>query len=861
MKTQRMILPLMLLLLSFPSLAGTVVTGRVRDGQGKPVEAVMVKLFQADSLAAYTTTSAEGAYTISCDGTGSRITLVFEHLSFQRLSQTLPNRSQTFDATLSPRNLALKEVTVHAPAIVLQGDTLSYRLSAFASPGDVTLKEVLRKIPGIDVAQSGKIKYLGKAISHFYIEGLDLLGGKYNIATNNLPASYVNSVQVLNHHQDVRMDKEVFSDRVALNVKLSPKAKLRPVCTYRASTGYGDEWLYQLSGAGMLFKPDFQSILTLKAGNIREFEQEEHTDFSAQEPAGTVARDILGTLGTSSPPLDRERFIRPDDRSLSLNFLSKPGKEATLRTNIDYGYSHTAYGFDARRSYYREGADVLITQSQLPSARTHTPSARITYKVNGETRYLSEAFAASASLQTAGLPTRNGSTAIGQTQNLKEYTLRNDFDLRWKRGKTRWALSSLLLYAAAPSGQVSADGLSTGHFTQTARNYRLLTRQTLTGSYSTGRSRLSLPLTFQASADRIYTDLLLADTRAANRIKGTDCQFVLAPQYEYTHPLRRFVFRGSLRIRGEYADYQNDGTTPAGHRRFHLYASPDLYLHYQLNAQSAFRATLAYQCRYGDVLDMLTAPIQTDYLSRAVRSGVLSESRQLAAGLHYDFKIPLEMWFLNADARYSRTWSNLMNGQEVSPELITQTRLLIPNHADRLSASLELTKQIAPLRTKLSLQASYAWSRNVILQGGAVIPYYGQNVGLSPGLHARPWDFIELDYRGDFARTFSRYLDSRRSYAAQTHRIRLSLFPVKACEAALSSDITRQEITDGTYKVFALFDAGVHYSFRSFRIGVEVNNLLNQQAYAYTVFSGLDKFTYQYRLRGREYLVSFLFTR
>lgn len=859
---KEIVLSLLLCCLSFPAQTGTVITGRVKDGQGNPIASVMVKLLQADTLIAYTLTSEDGTYTISYDGEMSGLTLTFEHLSYQKFSKTLSNPSQTLDVVLSAKSIALKEVVVRAQAITLQGDTLSYLLSAFTGQGDVMLKDAMRKIPGIDIAPSGQIKYMGKDISHFYIEGMDLLGGKYNIATNNIPAAYVSTVQVLNNHQDVKMDKDIFSDKTAINVKLNPKAKLRPVGTYRATTGYGEEWLYQLSGAGMLFKPYLQSILTAKLGNIREFEQEEQQDLPANESHPTAAHRILGDLGTSHPPLERDRYICPDDRSLSLNILHKSREDATLKTNIGYGYSRTTYDFSTLRQYYQSAAsDVIMEQVQEPLSRTHAPAVGVEYLFNGETRYLSNRFSASASFRDAGLPTRTQDSHLAQAQDLKEYDLRNAFSLRWKRGKVRWNLASVIQYTATPTGCLSVSGNRTSDFRQTVHDRRFFTRETVSASYDFSHSRLYFPLTFQVSADRIHTALTLNTLAESNRVNGRNAQFVAAPQYEYTHPLRRFVFRGGLSIRGAYTDVKNTGSSPARDRQFRFSLDPNLYFHYKINAQSALTARFSYRQQTGDALDMLTAPVQTDYLSRSIHSGTLSETGSLTADLHYDFKIPLKMWFLNADVHYNRTEHSLTSGQEVSADLITLTQIRLPNHADRWSASAQVTKQIASLRTKLSLQVAYTWSRNVTSQDGAVIPYYGQNIGLSPRLNARPWDFIELDYQGDFSRIHSHYLDSRRSYASQSHRVKLSLFPLPQWETTLSSDVTRQEISKGIYKTLALFDAGVQYSFHAFRIGIRVNNLLNRRLYAYTVFSGLDKFTYQYRLRGREYLVSLTFIR
>lgn len=168
--------------------AEILIRGNITDRQGKPVEAVIVKLFQGNALVAYTSSKADGSYQLGGMPETPQVRLTFEHLSYQTQALTLENRSQTQDVVLEEKSLTLKEVTVTAPVIAQQGDTLSFRLSAFTGAGDISLRDALRKIPGIHVAQNGKIRYLGKDISRFYIEGLDLLGGQYNIATNNLPA-------------------------------------------------------------------------------------------------------------------------------------------------------------------------------------------------------------------------------------------------------------------------------------------------------------------------------------------------------------------------------------------------------------------------------------------------------------------------------------------------------------------------------------------------------------------------------------------------------------------------------------------------------------------------------------------------
>jgi len=116
------------------------------------------------------------------------------------------------------------------PFLRTTGDTLSYKVSDFSNPQDRVIGDVIKKLPGIDVAKDGKISYNGKAISNLYIGGDNLLDDKYNIATNNIPNGVVDQVQVLQNNQPIKMLRDkVVSDDVALNLTIKKDARLQTV--------------------------------------------------------------------------------------------------------------------------------------------------------------------------------------------------------------------------------------------------------------------------------------------------------------------------------------------------------------------------------------------------------------------------------------------------------------------------------------------------------------------------------------------------------------------------------------------------------------------------------------------------------
>ncbi|MBQ4387027.1 MAG: carboxypeptidase-like regulatory domain-containing protein, partial [Prevotella sp.] len=209
---KRLLYIILYIALAATASAQVKVTGRVIDLQNKPVSDVIVKVVNGSKTLAFTSTNAKGEYALEVKNSPSgEVSLQFNHISYEKESErlTLKERTLKVDMVLTPKAVSLKEVTVKPDPLRQKGDTLTHNLASFLGKGDVTLEDGLKRLPGVDVAQSGAISYMGKPISQFNIEGLDLLGGKYNLATRTIPADYVTNVEIVRNHHSRRVEKDV----------------------------------------------------------------------------------------------------------------------------------------------------------------------------------------------------------------------------------------------------------------------------------------------------------------------------------------------------------------------------------------------------------------------------------------------------------------------------------------------------------------------------------------------------------------------------------------------------------------------------------------------------------------------------
>ena len=146
------------------------------------------------------------------------------YLGYQK--ESLPvQKGKEMIFQLKPEAISLKEVEIKGGRIYGRQDTVKYNLSRFTSGKEQSIKEALKKLPGIDInEQSGEIRYNGKAISQFTVEGMDVSGGRYNQITENLKVDAVKDAEVIEHFQPIRsLRNKMPSDKVALNLTLKPE--------------------------------------------------------------------------------------------------------------------------------------------------------------------------------------------------------------------------------------------------------------------------------------------------------------------------------------------------------------------------------------------------------------------------------------------------------------------------------------------------------------------------------------------------------------------------------------------------------------------------------------------------------------
>ena len=144
------------------------------------------------------------------------------------------HRSFPITIRLQPKAFELKEVQVRGNRVIGRADTTVYDLTRFASARDNSLKDVLKKLPGVDIDDDGTVKVNGKAINRFTVEGLDMTGGRYNQLEESIKAKDVNKAEVIDHDQPIKaLQDKVFTDNIAMNIVMKDSARDKLLITLK----------------------------------------------------------------------------------------------------------------------------------------------------------------------------------------------------------------------------------------------------------------------------------------------------------------------------------------------------------------------------------------------------------------------------------------------------------------------------------------------------------------------------------------------------------------------------------------------------------------------------------------------------
>lgn len=315
--------------------AQTSISGSVQgDVNNEPIAGANVMLKNGNTFLAFSITKEDGSFTIQTQAALDTAHLLVTHLSYDDKRVDLLTDVSNYTITLSSRSYDLPELAITSDPIIQKGDTLVFDIEAFKRSSDRSLEDLLKRLPGISVETDGKVLYKGLPISRFYIEGLDMLGGNYSLATKNLNLNAVRDVEVLQNHQHVwALDSIVTPDNAAINIKL--KSGIAMTGDYGLSVG-ATPARYSLKSNVLGFTKKRQFTLSGSSNNMGYNNKAQFSNKLVRVSA--VGGSLIQLTKPMSPlALKKETYNDNLEHVAGFHYLQKAGND--LQVNLQGAFS------------------------------------------------------------------------------------------------------------------------------------------------------------------------------------------------------------------------------------------------------------------------------------------------------------------------------------------------------------------------------------------------------------------------------------------------------------------------------------------------------------------------------------------
>lgn len=832
---------------------------------------ITVRTKTADSILTYTRTETSGAYQVQFTSTADTLGIFINGIGMENKVVYLANHSQRTNITLKPNAIQLKELKVKPPRISRIKDTLNYVVDEFTDQNDRTIGDVLKKMPGIEVKQNGSILYNNKPINKFYIEQKDLLQGRYGIATNNITAADVATVQVMENHQPVKaLINSEFTNEAAINIKLKDAAK--GVFVANAQLGSGAKpFLWDNELFGMYFKSGRQMINTYKGNNTG---QDPGAEFRHFYPGNQNQRDLkLSIQEPGDPPVNQNRYLFNRAHAISVNNLWAFENDKQLNLNLNYLQDVQQRNSLANTGYYLTQEKLLEIREQLGSTRRINQfDGALKYNINNKKYYLNQ------ELSFLGDWGSSNGIAVQQdsvVQNLSQpnYVFDNRFDLVKQYGNGLFKLSSATRFERSPqelmASPVSFPFLSalpgSDQWSQDLTDQQWSTKNKMSFGWNRNKFKHNYTAGIELKERRIYSDLREnnqgsnSDDSLKNQLKWNGAEIYFNPDFIFLTGKFRLSFSlplkvTSLQIREKYNHLDQI--------KNRLFINPSIYVNYEVSPMINLNLNLYRNSTLGEADQIIPGIIMQNYRTLIRSNSELQEIELKGISAGWNYNNPIKSLFINLNNTANWKMSNLIYSYTFNGQFQILTAHILPNQSFSNRLSARISKGIDVIKGTFTLEGSYNADKGEQMSQQEFYKSIYETISLKPSFttRLRPW----ISMTGSLLFSSSRnkiygITDIFKPVHTQIQSSRLNFFPSKKMTINISQERYYVKNTYTGSKTVHFANAGMQYRFKSIDFSMEYTNLFNTKNYVTANYDAVGYRIASYMLRPAQLMLKVKF--
>lgn len=846
----RKIAILFVLKLFVVSVFSQSLSGRIVDEEGEALQFVSVILKNHDKKPiAFTHSDEGGIFNIVIPSDKQAEELTLNMMGYEVIDIPLKEFKNDQTYILYETTYSLKEVQVKGTKIRQAGDTLSYNVLAFKQKQDRTIADVIAKMPGLEVGADGKVLFEGKSINKYYIEGMDLLGGKYSLANENISADKVKKVEVLMNHQPIKaMNGIRFSDQAALNIVLREDAK--NVWQGVADIGVGStlqdssHLLKDVRALEMLFSSKMQSISMLKMNNTGKHIEREISDMVSNSRNLSQERGFLHNIAINPPSLAAERYRFNDSYVVATNWLFRTSKNNDLRLQINGLFDKTESIWENERTYLDiDGVGAFLSEKNNAFCKRNEWKGEILYKVNSDKIYLSNSVKGYIDFgYSRGTSVING-LKVSQEVIPRTRYIANDLEyIRNQNGSKSFSVSSQVMYSFLPGRLLLYDG-----------SMEQINLHTLKWNlYTYLRHKIaSFNMTYRVGADSKNQHLGVVNKGVDSKEVYTEIVPYITPSVSYKDKNISFTASGKLGW-----IYRSLGSNKARHN---IKVEPSLYFKYDFTGNLS--TTFTYSClNVLNELELLSIhPVYTSYITMSQGNGNLDNVSLHTLRNMWSYRDAIRGFFLNAGFSTNCIHNVTLFASKYEDGFYK--RIATDRHSDNTNyqVSGKIGKSIGWGKLSIAASGMYGWNEYQLLIDKRQTDFLMRTAQLGFDLSYHPIEMLSLE--GKSSMNYSHQENKQSSLKSSSlryfsHKLNIFIMPGN-WQIEWSNELYHSN--DKTVSTNFFSDVSISYCNKSFEITSICTNIFGTSEYERRyVTNYIQSFTIN-QLRKRSFMIKFNF--
>ncbi|CAL2083525.1 conserved exported hypothetical protein [Tenacibaculum dicentrarchi] len=834
-------------LFSIFSFSQSTINGNLKTIEGVPVSGVSVTIRLLNTILNYGISNNKGEFSIRINSKTEKIQLKIRSMGFKNVSKIIENKTQTLNFVLEEEITELKEVIVKSLPITRKGDTINYSVSAFSKQEDRTIADVLKNMPGIQVLDNGKILYQGKPINKYYIEGLDLLEGKYNLANKNLPYKEVTKVQVLENHQPIKMlDTLVFSDQSAINIKL----KNSYTFTGQAEIGNGlSPLLWDVNVTPILFSKKKQMLSSYQSNNTgndvaSQLKTLTIEDLLEQFESNNEKQDWLSIQKLQTPNFSEKRWLDNNIHLITNNYLQKLKNDYKLRLNVSYINDYQQQNGITNTQFFTSNDTINLFEQKYNQLYINTLETNLTLQKNTNKNFLKNSlqFQGFWDNQQGNIQLNNSN--IGQSLSNRYFKLSNKFKTLFSIGKQIASLNSYIGFNKTPQSLIIHPGqfndlLNNGNaYEKVIQNVELNTFYTNKSlGFTKGWKQFSFSpkVGFQFEKQDLKSKILTSNT---NQISN----------FENNLDWRRAKLYFNLKTQYKKDEWRMELTTPVNFHNYQLEDKPLLRnqnlnrltfeprfsLNYDITNFWSIVSSASFSNQFGAINQVYYNYILLNYRNIQRIDAPLPEKQTINYSAFIGYRNPINALFLNLTYSNTTTNNNLLyNTQVLNNGAIEFQAIEQDNKRQSHNFSTKLSKYISSINTNITMSVNYSLQYFQQILNSNITDISNQNWGFNGKVDIDITDSLNTELTSTFQFSNNQIQEQKnQTITQQFHKFNINIYPKENQYLSLKTELIKNNLfSENTKNLFA--DLVYRYTWKKKNIDFEIqwNNIFNTENY------------------------------